>query len=29
MEYIVIKRTKLHGDSDDLLSIEKDSKNFR
>ena len=26
MEYIVIKRTKLHGDSDDLMSIQKTAK---
>ena len=26
MEYIVIKRTKLHGDSEDLISIQKMAK---
>jgi|TARA_R100000329_G_scaffold134824_1_gene114969 hypothetical protein len=26
MEYIVVKRTKLHGNSDDLMSIQKTAK---
>ncbi len=26
MEYIVIKRTKLHGDAQDIMSIEKTAK---
>jgi len=26
MEYIVIKRTKLHGNSDDIISIQKTAK---
>jgi len=26
MEYIVIKRTKLHGDSEDIVSIQKTAK---